>query len=259
MPLLPNAISGKGANPDAQAYAAGDDYHAYLHYSPYGFLQNWAEQSGIANWVESTGSLESVYSAETNLQRRTLAKWYGDATADPFSWPPHQVREDGRPASDLSGKYDSGWDIFNWGAGRITHRASHAFLNTGDAHAEKMLRFLAQRFKTVTGGSPAAIKRGYRMDAYLSGNPLGGGSAGWGSTELFHVGHAALAFMVDPVYQADLNNFAAYLAAMNTQTGDGRWLIGKAYYLMHLTGLMDYRINVSVPHDIIGVLYDDTL
>lgn len=257
MTLLPNAITGKGDNPDRQVYSGGYDYHAYLHYSPYGFLENWEERSGIANWTQSIGSLESVYQAEIELQKPTLAKFYGDASSNPFCWPPHQVREDGSPASDLTKKYDSGWNLFNWGPGRITHRAAHAYLNTADAHAEKMLRFLAERFLETSGGDPSGVRTGYKMDAYLDGDPLGNGCNGWGDPDLFHVGHAAMAFMVDPVYQAELDLFSDYLNAMSPGSDKGNWSLGKAYYLMHLTGMMDYRIGIEVPADTVSILYGD--
>lgn len=241
-PESPNAISGKGFDTSRRAYARGRDEHYYLHYSPYGYLQNWAERTGNRNWVEPVGDLESVYEAEINLQKPTLAKYYGLSDTHPYCWPPHQVRKDGRAADDLINKYDSGWNLFNWGPGRITARACHAYLNSRDEHGEKMLRFLAERFLETSGGNPEGIKKGYRMDAYLKGDPFGAGCNGWGDPNLFHVGHAAMSFMVDPQYQDELNRYSAYMLSMDT-TDKPAWALGKAYYLLHLTGMMDYRIE----------------
>jgi len=43
-----------------------------------------------------------------------------------------------------------------------------------------------------------------------------------------------------------------------SNTEDGRWAMGKAYYLMHLTGLMDFRLGVDVPADETTVLFGDS-
>lgn len=244
-PESPNAISGKGYNPKMRAFHHGADEHYYLHYSPYGYLRNWQDRTGNRNWMERVGDLESVYEAEINLQRPTLAKYYGDATENPFSWPPHQVRKNGRPANDMiHRRYDSGWNMFNWGAGRITARANHAFTNYGDAHGAKMLRFLAERFYEETGGDPAKIRHGYRMGDMQTGEirPNGPGSSGWGEPNIYHIGHAAMAAMVDEQYRDMLERMAQALKDFDTE-GEPLPRLGQAYYLLHLTGGMDFRIE----------------
>ncbi len=243
-PESPNAISGKGFNRSHRAYARGADEHYYIHYGAYGYFRNYQDRTGNRNWTEEVDGLESVYKAEINLQRPTLAKFYGDADDHPFSWPPHQVRKDGSPASDMTRRYDSGWNMFNWGPGRITARASHAYTNYGDAHGEKMLRFLAGRFLEQTGGDPGQIKTGYRMGDFRSGcvNPRGPGNAGWGEPNIWHIGHAAMAAMVDEEYRDMLERMAEALRDFDTE-GNPQLRLAQAYYLLHLTGGMNFRID----------------
>jgi hypothetical protein len=235
-PDSPNAISGKGFDRSHRAYARGADEHYYLHYGSYGYFRNWQDRTGNRNWTQAVDGLESVYDAEINLQKPTLAKYYGEAEENPHCWPPHQVRKDGSPASDMTAKYDSGWNMFNWGPGRIAARANHAYTNYGDAHAEKMLRFLADRFLAETQGDPAKIRTGYRMGA-----ARGAGCQGWGDPNLWHIGHAAMAAMVDEKYRDMLDRMSAALKDADTQ-GDPQQNLAQAFYLLHLTGGMDFRI-----------------
>jgi len=238
-PESPNAITGKGYDTSRKAYAGGRDEHYYLHYSPYGYFKNWTDRTGEPNWLEPVGELESVYEAEIALQRPTLQKYYGVAEVDLYCWPPHQVRKDGMLADDLINKYDSGATNFNWGAGRITARANHAYTNYGDAHAEKMMRFIADRFWEETGGDPAKIRKGYRVNT-VDGKAKGCG--GWGDPDILHVGHAALASMVDEQYADMRDRMALALAEADTSDDPSRAL-GQAYYLLHMTGGMDFRIE----------------
>ena len=240
-PESPNAISGKGFDRSRQAYAGGADEHYYLHYSPYGYFRNWQDRTGNRNWTEAVDGLESVYEAEIKLQRPTLAKYYGEASENPHCWPPHQVRKDGSPADDMTARYDSGWNMFNWGPGRITARANHAYTNYGDAHAEKMLRYLADRFLAETEGDPAEIRTGYRM-----GHERGAGCQGWGEPNLWHVGHAAMAAMVDEQYRDMLDRMSEALKEADTE-GDPHENLAQAYYLLHLSGGMDFRISDGQP------------
>jgi hypothetical protein len=87
-PQSPNSISGKGYNPVAKFFSLGKDEHYYLHYSPYGYLRNWRDRTGNPNWTESVDALQSVYEAETNLFRPTLAKYLGQSDKNLYSWPP---------------------------------------------------------------------------------------------------------------------------------------------------------------------------
>jgi hypothetical protein len=233
-PESPNAITGKGTNPQARFFNSGKDEHYYLHYSPYGYLQNWQNRTGNLNWTQTVDGLPSVLEAEIALQKPTLATYYGLAEVNPYSWPPHQVRKDGTAANDLLKKYDSGWDMFNWGPGRIAARATHAYTNYGIKHGEFMMRFLAERFLEETGGDPEKIRTGYRA--------IGKGVDGWGDPNLWHVGHAAMVAMVDEKYAGMRDAMALALAKADT-SADPQLSLAQAYYLMHLTGLMDFRIE----------------
>ncbi|MFW6327598.1 MAG: glycosyl hydrolase family 8 [Bacteroidota bacterium] len=219
-----NALSGK---------KIGDvDEHYYLHYSPYGYLNNWRDRTGQKNWTEEVDGLESVYDAEINLQKITLAKYYGTSQDNLYCWPPHQVRKDGYAADDLTKKYDSGWNMMNWGPSRITLRACHAYINNGDAHGAKMMRFMADRWWEETDGDPAKIKFGYSL------NKCGG----WGDPTAWMIGGAAVVSMVDEQYRPMLDNMYDALVNLNV-SGDRHAQLAKAYYLMHLTGLMDFAIG----------------
>ena len=173
-----------------------------------------------------------MYEAEINLQKPTLAKYYAAASSDPYCWPPHQVRKTGLAADDLSKRYDSGWNMMNWGPARICARACHAYINNGDAHAEKMMRFLAERWMEETGGDPARIRLGYKLD----------GCAGWGDATAWMLGSAAMVAMVSEQYRLMLDRMYDALVAFDV-VDDPHAALAKAYYLMHLTGLMDFSVS----------------
>jgi hypothetical protein len=141
------------------------------------------------------------------------------------------VRKNGIAADDLLKKYDSGWDMFNWGPGRVAGRAMQAYTNYGDIIGESMMRFLADRFMEETSGDPLKIRRGYSLKA----------TSGWGEPNVYHIGHAALVSMVDEKYRTMLENMSLALKEYDTSDNPQN-LLGQAYYLMHLTGLMDFSI-----------------
>jgi hypothetical protein len=243
-PASPNAISGKGYDTDTHLYARGRDEHYYLHYSPYGYLKNWQARTGNRNWTEQVGDLSSVYETEIGLQRWNLSSYYGEETAvNNTKWPLHQVRKDGTPADDMANVYDSPWNVFNHDSGRVTLRAAHAYLNYGDSHGAKMMRLIADRFLEETGGDPTRVRTGYKG--------IDDGARGWGAPNSWMIGNAAVAAMVDEEYRPMLDSMAQALADYDPATSKrpGLYRIGKAYYLMHLVGLMDFRIEGAAKID----------
>jgi hypothetical protein len=106
-----------------------------------------------------------------------------------------------------------------------------------------MMRFIADRFWAEMGGNPALIRTGYKG--------IGGGAGGWGAPNSWMIGNAAVAAMVDEEYRPMLDNMARALADYDPDTGKRPELyrIGKAYYLMHLVGLMDFRIEGAAKID----------
>ena len=227
-PGSPNAVSGKYMDPDGPH--KGVDEHYYLHYSGYGYFKNFSERTGQKNWIERTDGLESVYEAEINLQKKTLAKYYGESAKNPYCWPPHQVRKNGGAANDLTKKYDSGWSFFGWGPARICARAAHAFLNYGDPHAEKMMTFLADRWKEETNGDPSLVRKGYSLE----------NCSGWENQSAWMLGSAAMVSMVSDKYQNQLDHF--YDALVNLETESPHDKLAKAYYLLVLNGMMDFNL-----------------
>ena len=163
-------------------------------------LKSFAAASGEPQWTQITttnyrlfGELSATYSPTTGLIPDFIALKQG-------AYQP-------APPRYLEGRNDG---CYSYNACRVPWRVGTDYLLSGDPRALALLAPLNAWIQKATGGDPAKINAGYRLD----GKPLGEDDSA------AFIGPLAVAAMADPAHQAWLNALWADLLARKPERED---------------------------------------
>lgn len=111
------------------------------------------------------------------------------------------VESNPAPSTGFIGDGNDKEGYYYWNASRIPWRLAADYVTTGDVRSKKVTAKLIDFFERTSGGNPAQIQAGYKLD--------GSGGLGNFASPSF-IGPATAGAMVDAKFQPFLNNLWAY-------------------------------------------------
>jgi endo-1,4-beta-D-glucanase Y len=112
------------------------------------------------------------------------------------------------PSAGYIGDGNAYEGFYYWNACRLPWRLATDYVTSGDARSKVVLSKLMNFFQSSTGGNPALIKSGYKLDGTVLGN----------YANASFIGPATAGAMVDARFQPFLNSLWTYSVANPTKS-----------------------------------------